>query len=572
LYGYYLTEDDGQTLHVLPGSEPLRYMIPFQSPQETIAYLGRISEKQSDAFVVFGDDGEKFGTWPETKQHVYESGWLRNFFELLTANKDWIDTTTPTRAMQEVEPLGKVYLPEGSYREMTEWAMPVDRQLESDEVRHLLQESSQWQRVSPFVRGGFWRNFKTRYPESNEMYARMMQVSGQLASLSASQGDPTRGRLLDHARDQLYRAQCNCSYWHGAFGGIYLPHLRNAVFEHLIRADSLLQQASGRGDTPWCSVACDDFNFDGKEEVQLSTDQLVAFIEPAAGGRLYELDIRSITHNLLATLSRRAEAYHKKVLSGPTSDDDHLASIHERVIFKQEGLDQLLQYDTYGRKSLIDHFYPAEATGEEVLAGTATELGDFVQQPYQLETGQQPLPTGGAQLQAILRRDARVEELELRVTKRISLREGETALEVDYLIEQLPADRPLHFAVEWNFAGMPADADNRYFYDMDQQPLGHLGSHLDLREAMGIGLVDQWLGLDVGLSCNRATNFWTFPIATVSQSEGGFEAVHQSVVIMPHWSIQGDAQGRWGVTFRLSMNTVSADKLRNPGPQVAAAH
>jgi len=32
------------------------------------------------------------------------------------------------------------------------------------------------------------------------------------------------------SRDHLWRAQCNCPYWHGVFGGLYLPHLRAAVY------------------------------------------------------------------------------------------------------------------------------------------------------------------------------------------------------------------------------------------------------------------------------------------------------------------------------------------------------
>ncbi|MDG2208227.1 MAG: DUF1926 domain-containing protein [Pirellulales bacterium] len=556
LDGYYLTEDDGRVLRVIPGSEPLRYMIPFQSPEETIAYLGRISERHPGAFVAFGDDGEKFGSWPDTKQHVYQNGWLRHFFDLLTANKDWLDTTTPSQAMQQVDALGKIYLPEGSYREMTEWAMPVDRQIESHEVQHMLEESSQWHRVSAFVRGGFWRNFKTRYPESNEMYARMMQVSGQLASLEKAGTDETIQSLLESARDELYQAQCNCSYWHGAFGGIYLPHLRNAVFQHLIRADGFLEQASGRNRARWCQASQSDLNFDGRDEIQLSSDQLNLLLEPGCGGRLYELDVRSIAHNLLATLSRRPEAYHQKVLAGPSGDGDHMASIHDRVVFKQEGLDQLLQYDDYGRKSLIDHFFDREATLDTVRDGSAQEKGDFILSPYDAEI--QPNESATAtQVQATLRRTGFVEGVPISVSKKVTLGEGESAIVVEYFLEQLPPDQVFHFAVEWNFAGMPAGADDRLFYGADQQPLGQLGSQLDLREVTGIGLVDRWLGIDVGLTCNRPTNFWTFPIATVSQSEGGFEAVHQSVVVMPHWLIQGDSQGQWGVTMRLSMQSTA---------------
>lgn len=566
LAGYYLTEDDGRTLDVIPGSEPLRYMIPFQPPEETIAYLGRISEKHPGAFVAFGDDGEKFGTWPDTKQHVYQNGWLRHFFDLLSANKDWISTTTPAAAMEQVSPLGKIYLPEGSYREMTEWAMPVDRQIESHEVQHMLEESSQWQRVASFVRGGFWRNFKTRYPESNEMYARMMQISDQIAAIEKSPRDENTGEKLEEARDELYQAQCNCSYWHGAFGGIYLPHLRNAVFEHLIRADNRIQELLGQGSGPWCHANQSDFNFDGRDEIQLSNDQLSLFLEPSSGGRLYELDVRSIAHNLLATLSRRPEAYHQKVLSGPSRDDDHVASIHDRVVFKQEGLDQMLQYDAYARKSLIDHFYPVETNVEQVRAGTAEECGDFLLGEYQAAVD----ATESGRVQLNLTRKGSVEGVPLSITKKITLAAGENALLVEYLLENLPPSRAFHFAVEWNFSGMPAGAEDRYFYDVSQQPLGELGRQLDLRETTGVGLVDRWLGLDVGLSCNRPTNFWAFPIATVSQSEGGFEAVHQSVVVMPHWLIEADAQGKWGVTMRLSLQSANEQVEQQTKPTAAA--
>ena len=129
-----------------------------------------------------------------------------------------------------------------------------------------------------------------------------------------------RQSLLDKARIELYRGQCNCAYWHGAFGGAYLPHLRNAVYQHLIAADNLLDSAEGRGlgdvDQHWVELTSDDYNLDGRPEVRLASNRLVALVSPPCGGHLYELDVRSICHNLLATLSRREEAYHAKVRAG----------------------------------------------------------------------------------------------------------------------------------------------------------------------------------------------------------------------------------------------------------------
>ena len=61
------------------------------------------------------------------------------------------------------------------------------------------------------------------------------------------------------------------------------------------------------------------------------------------------------------------------------------------------------------------------------------------------------------------------------------------------------------------------------------------------------------------LSFSRPAGIWTYPIETVSQSEGGFELVHQSVVVQPHWLVQPDADGRWSVTINLSLDTSLAE-------------
>src|SRR5204862_5263704 len=98
----------------------------------------------------------------------------------------------------------------------------------------------------------------------------------------------------------------------------------------------------------------DDYNLDARQEVRLASSKLVALVAPATGGQLYELDVRSICHNLSATLTRRPEAYHRKVLAGASAGNGAAASIHDRVVFKQAGLDQRMHYAKHPRKSLID--------------------------------------------------------------------------------------------------------------------------------------------------------------------------------------------------------------------------
>ncbi len=543
LTSYFLTEDDGRVLKIFPGSERLRYTIPFRPPSETIEYCREVAERFDGALLTFGDDGEKFGTWPDTKVHVYERGWLRSFFDALCENQDWLHTVTLAEATDLAPPAGKVYLPDCSYREMTEWALPVEAQETFDDVVHEMEHHPRWKDLRTFVRGGYWRNFKTKYDETNEMYSRMMHVSRRLAEAKSAGVDP--GQLAE-IRDHLYRGQCNCPYWHGAFGGIYLPHLRNAIYSHLIEADTLLDRCQSDGSQTVHATA-DDYNFDGLQEVKLSNDQLCAWLAPGLGGRMYELDVREIGHNLLATLMRRPESYHRKVLAGPNQSGDDVASIHDRVVFKQADLDKRLHYDQFARKSLMDHFYDLDATLDAVAKSEAVERGDFVELPFEAR-----LRRGSDRVQVQMRRDGNAWGIPITITKAVTMIAGSDRLSVAYLLENLPPGKPLHFAIEWNFSGLPGGADDRYFSDGQGKQLGQLGQQLDLHDATGLRLSDRWLGLDVSLHFDRPGGIWAFPIETVSQSEGGFELVHQSVSVQPHWMVTGDAEGRWAVQIDLT--------------------
>jgi hypothetical protein len=413
-----------------------------------------------------------------------------------------------------------------------------------------MRDHPDWPFLQRYMRGGFWRNYKVKYPEADEMYCRMMMVSRRLQEM-IEQG--SSGETIERARTELYRAQCNCAYWHGAFGGLYLPHLRHAVYKHLIAADNLLDKAAGRPET-WIEAAAEDFNFDVRQEVQLSNNKLMALLTPNRGGHLVELDVRRIELNLLATLARRPEAYHRKVLAGAQEHANQVASIHERVVFKQPDLDRHLQYDDHLRKSLVDLFYDNDVTLEGVVSGQAPQRGDFVNSVYEARIRRKP-----DRIQVQLSREGAACGLSVRITKGLTLDAGNSALQVAYLLENLPQDRPLHFAVELNFAGLPAGAEDRYFSDLSGKRLGELGTQLDLVDAFGLNLIDEWQGLEVGLKMSRKTRFWTFPVETVSQSESGFELVHQSVAVLPHWLVEADKDGRWSVTMQLALDTSRAE-------------
>ena len=552
LRGYYLTEDEGRLLKVFPASEQLRYTMPFQEPHATYEFLRRVADEQPGATVVFADDGEKFGAWPETFDHVYKNGWLRRFCDMLVGNRAWIEPMTLARAVDTTLPLGKVYLPDCSYREMTEWALPpfqlaAYKRMIAQHRDHPVAEA-----LKPFLRaGGSWRNFKARYPESDEMYARMLGLSERLAAASANPDiDPD---YLEAARQELYRGQCNCPYWHGAFGGLYLPHLRGAIYRHLIACQNALDEAEDRNG-PRVGLEVGDFNLDARQEVRLENDGLVVFVRPAQGGHIYELDVREAQTNVLATIDRRPEAYHGAIAAaaGPSGSQ-------ERVILKQEGLDRRLVYDRYPRKALVDHFFGPDVTLADLIACRADERGDFVGGTYLSK-----VQRGPERVALLMERPGRADGHPLKIRKTIELAAGSNTLEVHYVLEELPADATLHFAVEINLAGMAGHADDRFYRDPAGTRLGMLDAQLDLPTAAGIALVDEWLDLGVSLDWSRPASLWCYPVETVSQSEGGFEGVYQSSAVIPHWTVVPDEERRWDVRIRWSLEAASARATARP--------
>src|SRR5690606_9896424 len=127
-----------------------------------------------------------------------------------------------------------------------------------------------------FVRGTFWRNFLVKYPESNRLHKQALRLSRALERSGLPEDVKAR------ARDHVWQAQCNCAYWHGVFGGLYLPHLRFGLYQQLIAAQRLLDaEWRARESVRWEET---DWNYDGRVEHLLHTPaQLLAF---TAGGAI----------------------------------------------------------------------------------------------------------------------------------------------------------------------------------------------------------------------------------------------------------------------------------------------
>lgn len=559
LDGYYLTEEQEGLLRVFPGLETLRYLIPFHPPEETIDLLSTLRSASRNRLAVMADDGEKFGVWPETYKTAYEEGWLDRFFTLIEESSDWLETTTFSEYLKNEPPRGRVYLPTASYMEMGEWTLPTDAMKEYDEVLERLKASSDFERTRPFIKGGFWRNFFAKYPESNHMHKRMLMVSTKVREAVEATGPKAKdaGLMLDH----LYRGQCNDAYWHGVFGGLYLPHLRSAVYEHLIEAEFLADRilkkgewSRGRGGgkkktsaTTWIGIEKGDFDCDGDEELMLNSELLNVFIDPAEGGRISELDWKPVPFNLTNTLTRRREHYHDKIAYAG-KDTGGPKTIHERVTVKEEGLQYHLQYDWYRRGSLLDHFIGSGVDLSSFMKSEYYEAGDFVLAGYKAKTSRRRRCASIA-----LERIGTVEGLQARVEKEISVCSGSGIVSIRYSIKNTAAEElNTSFGPEFNFSFLAGNAHDRYYHIPGHVlEKRHLASMGETNDVSMVSIVDEWLKITLSIAFSRPAVLWRAPVETVSQSEGGFERVYQSSMVMPLWRLSLQPGGSWDVEINI---------------------
>lgn len=541
LLGYYVTEEQGQTLSVLPIDKTLRYSVPFRPLPDTFEYFRRVASSDGRRIVIHADDGEKFGGWPKTYHTVYEEGWLESFCRMLEHESSWVKTIHIGTVLDLFAPAGRIYLPAASYSEMMKWALDARGFVGLENFEQELKDLKLYDENAMFVRGGFWRNFLVKYPESNQMHKKMLRVASRV---HAPEGN---GAVSQEVREALWAGQCNDPYWHGVFGGLYLPNLRFAVYHNLLKAEAGMDALEPRREPLVEEV---DFDADGRMEVVVETRRLDFCYTPSFGGALVELSVKPEAVNLIDIMNRREEGYHRRLTDSAQGRPSPGAQVVE---VKEPGLEQHLTFDWYRHGSLIDHFFAEGTTLQGFMRSRYQELGDFVNQPYAVSTSVRGRVTEVAlERQGAIWRSGVPHRLTVRKVVRYT--EGEDVFTVEYAItnrEQQSVD--LWFGIEWCVGSMAGDSADR-FYDIEGRQLvdcrlRSMGEEISVRT---FKLVDRWLHLQTVFTADAAATVWRFPLETVSLSEGGFERIYQGSVVVPHWRIRLEPAAE-GVQFRLRM-------------------
>ena len=472
LHAPFWTDSDGKRVALFPIDERLRYLIPFRPPEETADYLRQL-RGAGHRLAVLADDGEKFGGWPGTKEWVYGEGWLDRFMTTIgeLVERGEVILSRLDDALEAVPSGGLAYLPTASYREMEAWSLPPDAALRLARLERDLGETRVSGPDGALIRGAHWRNFLVKYSESNRMHKKMMALS----ALSRRRGD------LPAVRRAIGRAQCNDAYWHGVFGGLYLPHLRDAVWRNLAQAEAGLRAGEGLA---WEVL---DLDGDGNDEIWIHCAAFSLLISPARGGAVEEYTVFAEGINYANTLTRRREAYLdlalERAAEHPASEEGAAASIHDI----EEGLrlDVRPPVDPDDRALFVDRLLPRGVTLEEYARGDSWAILSWAQR----------------------RCDAVVKERGGAVEVVCTVPDGRERLE-----KRIRVDAQGRITVRWRWDPSAAEPGDVFATELS-------------------------LAGPVRLTSIPAAEEWRFDIETVAKSERGLDRTRQGESVTLRWPV-----------------------------------
>jgi len=500
LYGYYLSENGGEQIGLFPINKTLRYLIPFRGVQDAVDYLSTLSTVDEKAAVLF-DDGEKFGVWPKTYEWVYESGWLDKFIQAITSDES-ISATTYGEYYDTHHAVGLAYLPPYSYYEMGEWSLDSSDAISMERIKGSLTAYSEEEQAK-FVKGSIWKNFLVKYYESNHIHKRTLELSAIRNQVNKDDFD-----------DWLFKAQTNDVLWHGIFGGLYLPNLRDNAYRFIIEAENI------RYDAVPPKLEMTDFNMDSYTDLKFVCNQFIALFDSRLGGQMSEFSLRDVCFNLQNTLRRYEESYHDKILN-PRKDDigqhsEGIDTIHNLSHDNIEIYRGILAFDWYVKNSFVDHISDETFNAQRFERCTFSEYGDFANQPFiLLRVGDFAVTFkrhGGIYVDGI--------RYESTLTKHYHF--SPEGIEFNIVLNS-SYNESLLYALEMNFHFAQLDAVTLNSNPIENHPYSLNENTLIIQ--------DPYTHKTITLKVDTAQSIVIARTNTVSQNENGFELTNQGVSI-----------------------------------------
>jgi 4-alpha-glucanotransferase len=536
LYRHMVVNEGDSELTVFPISERLRYLVPFHPVSHLAAHLQDLDRCYQNLGVkapitVFGDDGEKFGVWPGTKQWVYESGWITDFFNFFESNSEQFPLVHLREFCAVHPPAGIATLSAGSYREMCEWVLPVRKQRDLARARRILTDNGV-ERPENILLAGNFKYFHRKYEETRRLHHKNRYLSHLVEEAESAASGAQEKSVAAQARRHVMQSQCNCAYWHGVFGGLYLNYLREALNEQMILAEcdalEILNPA-------FPTMQTLDFYEDRREEVLVRNDFFTMLISPHRGLAVDWCDYRPATMALLNGMGRYYEYYHDKLFSGNQQQghDQHI-SIHEAVKLKNGQSLSDAAFDSYTRLNFVDLFLPGHPGIDALMKGDTGGALKLCELPYSFELA--PDSVNG------------------RAETSIGLIEKTIKWENNRLIVMYGL-KPISTGIDGTFV---SEFNLNLLTDQGGRWAEHVGAKLALSSAWEsadageLSFVDEYRKVRIALHVEGVSNIGFYPVRTLAMSEGGAELLYQEQAVAIFRKIHGNEP----VQFELSLTVI----------------
>ncbi len=548
----YVTEDEGKTLRIFPINEELRYLTPWKPTYLSIDYLKKNATVEGDRVALLISDAEKMGVWGATHEICYVKGheegddgkpFIPAFFEQIIKNK-WIKPITLSEYMDKYPAKSLIYLPTSSYDKMEEWVLPTKERKIFEKIRKDLKENPDRRQEYMFLKGGFWRYYLVKYTESNNMHKKMLyvrekliKVENQLDKLESEESRMKAQTKILEAWNEIYKSQCNDSYWHGLFGGVYLQFLRFSVYTHLINAEKIIDNLNAVFNSKtnhFSSITTLDFNKDSRMDAIIESDLLNVYINPSDGGTIFELDFKPKSYNLLNTLTRWPEAYHD-------SED----------IDKEE-----IMVDRYKRNMLRLRFFNKNTSLRMLETDQYKEYGSFVDGVFNIIQIENDRTSKVLQLEkyGYVNAPTSNNSYPCKIIKKIKVEKSQIAITIKCKFDEIPGKEDslktflnslcLGVDLPFFFNGEPSkfqwESKQEQSLDMD------LNQFLEPFEFTGYNYkaYDETYNLNLEYSFTNqpkpntiSNKIYKFPIIAYAFTDEGYKKIYQGINILPTFKL-----------------------------------
>lgn len=553
----FITEDEGKTLRIFPINEELRYLAPWKPTFMSIKYLKEVADEKGDRCILFMSDAEKMGVWGTTHQICYVEGqgheegddgkpFIPTLFEQIVKNR-WIKSITLSEYMSTHPAKKLVYLPTASYDKMEEWVLSTKERKIFEKIRKELKTDPKKRQEYLFLKGGFWRHYLVKYPESNNMHKKMLYVREKLIQIedlvAKSEKEENRNDIqtkIKEAWSEIYKSQCNDCYWHGLFGGVYLQFLRFSVYSHLIIAEKIIDNLYSEfhsAKNKFISITPIDFNKNSRIDFIIESDQLNVYVNPSDGGTIFELDYKPKSYNLLNTLSRWPEAYHDN----------------------EDNKEEEIMVDRYKRNMLRLRFFQKDTTLKLIETDQYKEYGSFIDGEFNVIRNEKDGNTAILELEKIgdITVPSSNSVYPCRITKKIKVEECQIVIVIRCKFEAingkedklkeilnslyLGVDLPFFFNGEPSKLQWESDQSNNLKGELKElQNVSEVKSHI-------FKAFDDTYDLHLEYSFSNQLNpkdktikIYKFPIITFAFTDEGYKKIYQGINLLPRFPLNSE--------------------------------